>query len=43
MYAKMTIVMMSDCTKCLVQNWQILLKKKNPDKDYTQIMELLRD
>lgn len=26
---KMTIVMMSDCTKCLVQNWQILLKKES--------------
>lgn len=26
---KMTIVMMSACTKCLVQNWQILLKKES--------------
>ena len=28
MYAKMTIVTMSACTKCLVQNWQILLKRR---------------
>ena len=32
----MTIVTMSACTKCLVQNWQILLKRRIPDKDYTQ-------